>query len=689
MSALNLEGGSNAVITCNSAKFCPNFVIEACPKLAVFYLEGGSLTVDTNCSVLGLFAVEVPISVSTDGEAVTVGTNCLMLGLFTVEVPVSVRTDSIVFTVLANSLILCLCAVEVPVSVFTDGVLVCIGSYCLVLGLFTVEVPVSVFADCEAVTVLTDCLELGLFTIEVPISVSADVIRKCVVNYNHTVAGVLSNEASSNKLVSIFASEVSCYLVSITLEDLTVCGNKSCIDVCICAHRIGYKENPLGIICSCGSDCTTVNCNANISCNRRCGSITDNDCCVSVCFVSRRVVNTGKVRVVDYHNGIVACDVNSSIAAKCAVIYCNVAAYGRSCNVESVLEAFCNYVVNSKNCRLLDNVDCTLGIGSTYNSKILNANLACAVNVNCTGCRGCESVSLTVKDDSLVENKSTVKSYVFKKNNCFACICSCKSVCKRSVTDAVDRCNSIYDTVCTVRIFNTSKSACAHFGSYCFAEYTAGNCRKIFEVAGSVPSTYVNVTAKLTACDRSLEGSCGIGGGNVGRAVYNNVATDCYVHTACIAVTKKVNSIYVSSICGDLTAGDSHFTDVLIVIRILHPNLTENVTAGNVDNVLAGGAVCKSTNGTALSSCDCATLNVENCVTAVAVGKVVNCELVNICSNGKALNSTALNGESSLLVADCGYCISPSSVCSTIEEVRNLTAANAILDDKVATVCNK
>ena len=447
MSVLNLEGGSKAVITCNSAKFCPNFVIEACPKFAVLYLEGRSLTVDTNCSVLGLCAVEVPVAVFTDGEAVSVSTNCLMLGLCAVKVPVAVFTDGVVVTVLTDCLILCFCAVKVPVSIFADGVLVCIGSYCLVLGLFTVKVPVAVFTDSEVVSVLTDCLELGLFTVEVPISVSTDVVRKCVVNQKHTVACILSYKTSGYKLVSIFASEVCSYLVRIATEDLAVCGNKSCINVCICTHRIGYKENPLGIICGCGGDCTTVNCNANVSCNRSCGSITDSDCCKTICLVSRSIVNTGKVRVVYYHNGIVTCDVNSCITAECAVIYCNIAAYGRSRNIKSVLEALCNNIINSKNCCLLDNVDCTLGIGSTYDSKVLNTNRTRTVNINCTVCRRCESVSLTVKDNCLVKNKNAVKSYVLKESNCVAVCCNRESFCKSCIANAVYRCLCLGDNV--------------------------------------------------------------------------------------------------------------------------------------------------------------------------------------------------------------------------------------------------
>ena len=337
-------------------------------------------------------------------------------------------------------------------------------------------------------------------------------------------------------------------------------------------------------------------------------------------------------------------------------------------------------------------VKLNIGCDSDYRSLTVNANEVSIININCSVCCvqydcSCEGVTCTVNGEGLTNLKHACVN-VSKEYDCVACLCCCESISKSSISYAVYRSNSLYDAVISVTVRYASHILCTVFGNV-GSECTTGDCGNSDVFIVSAPSASPNVTVEGTAGYRSCERACCINACEVGRTVYNNVAADCNLHTACITNAVKIDCFNACCVFRNLTAGDIKLTLISRAVGILEPNLTYDLTAANIDNVIICSAVCKSTDGTTLSRSYGAALNVENCIAAVAVGNVVNSELVNIGSSGKALNVTTLNGESSLLVRNCSNCISPSSVCSTVEVVRNLTAAYAIKDSEVAVIFNK
>ena len=173
--------------------------------------------------------------------------------------------------------------------------------------------------------------------------------------------------------------------------------------------------------------------------------------------MKRSIVNTNKLCIVNNNSSVIAGNVDSSIAAELTAVNCNVATTGRVSYIYSILEVFCNYVINSKCCRLLNNVDSTLSIRAANNCEILNANCAVYVNVDCASCSGCDCVTLTVKSDCLIKNNRTVKSKTCKESYCVACLSYLNSLFKSVVTYTVNRSNCSLNYV-VVAFLNKSKS---------------------------------------------------------------------------------------------------------------------------------------------------------------------------------------------------------------------------------------
>ena len=694
MTVLNLKHRSLTVVTgCtyNLTEICPICIRgELSVELTVFNLEGRSFTVLTLRRLAGIVCIlafaDPPVAVLTDVRSLTVCAGRLNLKIGFTDPPVAVCTNVRNLTL---SLYACVGVADEPVAVITNGRSETVCTLCLNAEVGIADPPVAIL-NIRSFAIGSNSLVSGILTVEVPVAVLADVVVKSAADADHTVACVLKEISSACEVGLVFASEVNLSLVNVAGEYFLSAGykDKLCINVCISVLSVADKKRPLNVaVYTCCSDCTTVYSELNAFGYLSRGSIADSDCREAVRLVESRVVHTGKVRIIDSDYSIVTCNINCCITADSAVIYSDVAAYGGSRNVKSVLKSFRLNVINCKGCRLLNNVDCTLGVRSTYDSEVLDTNRACKVHIDRASSRGSKGVSVTVKDDLLVENESCIESYVCDKNDCVACLCCSVSLCDRCIANAVYGSNSLYDAVRAVTVRSTSHTVYAVLGNIAL-EGTAGDCGSCGKFAAG-PSANPNVTVEGTAGYRSCKCACSINAGEVGRTVYNNVAADCNLHTACITVAVEINCFNACRVFGNLTAGDIKLTLVSRGVRILKPNLTYDLAAADIDNVIVSSAVCKSTDRAALSCCDCTALNVENCIATVSVGKVVNSELVNVCSSGKALNSTTLDGESSLLVGDCGNCISPSSVSSTVEVVRNLTAAYAIKDSEVAVIFNK
>ena len=560
--------------------------------MTVFNLEGRSLTVLTLRRLAGVYVADPPVAVITDVRSLAVLTGRLNRCIGCADPPVTVCTDVRNLTCCSNAGI---GLADEPVAVIANvrSLTVCTG--CLNAGVsalaFT-DPPVAVLADVRSQTVGCNCLVLGLFAVEVPVAICTDVVRKCILNNDHTVARFLSDEASYSKLVAILTSEVNNCLIGIAAEDLTVYGNKLGIDEYICLSCAFHKKNELLTVCI----------NYAIGYIKSCISINANYCCLT-------------------------CHAN----------------------------------------------DVSVSDSSIY---------VCYVNSN----RSCDSEVSTINGNVLIDHKRACIK-VCKENNCVTVLCCCVCFLEGCIVNTVYRSNCLYDAECAVTVRYANHVISTVLGNV-GSEGTAGDCGSCGKFAAG-PSANPNVTVEGTAGYRSCKCACSINAGEVGRTVYNNVAADCNLHTACITVAVEINCINACRVFGNLTAGDIKLTLVSGGVRILKPNLTYDLAAADIDNIIVSSAVCKSTDRAALSCCDCTALNVENCIATVSVGKVVNSELVNVCSSGKALNSTTLDGESSLLVGDCGNCISPSSVSSTVEVVRNLTAAYAIKDSEVAVIFNK
>ena len=360
-----------------------------------------------------------------------------------------------------------------PVAVVTDVRSCAVDSLCSHACVGLTNPPVAVL-DIRSFAVGCNSLVSGIFAVEEPVAVFTDVVVKSAADADHAVACIIKKEASACKVRLILTSEVCLDLVCVACEYFLSAGseNELCINVCINVLGTCYHKRPLNVAVSLGGDSTAVYSKVNAVCSN---AGANGNCTKVIRLVYRIVIHTLEVRVINCNYGISPCDINSRITAESTVVYSNVAAYGTCRNVKSILEAFCLYVINSKVYSAIYNVDSALGISCAYDSKVLNSNIACAVNVDCASSRGSKSVSVTVEDNTLVKNEDLAENHVIKKKNCVAVICSSKSLFKSSVAYAVDRSNSLYDAVCAVRIFNTCKAICTKCRIKSYAVATAGD----------------------------------------------------------------------------------------------------------------------------------------------------------------------------------------------------------------------
>ena len=389
-----------AILACNRTEICPLCISgELSVEVTVFNLEGRSLTVLTLRRLAGVYVADPPVAVIADVRSLAVLTGCLNLCIGCADPPVTVGTDVRNLTCCSNAGI---GLADEPVAVIANvrSLTVCTG--CLNAGVsalaFT-DPPVAVLADVRSQAVGCNCLVLGLFAVEVPVAVCTDVVRKCILNNDHTVACFLGDEASYSKLVAILTSEVNNCLIGIAAEDLTVYGNKLGIDEYIRLSCAFHKKNELLTVCinyAIGYIKSCISINANYCClTCHANDVSVSDSSIYVCYVNSNrscdsEVSTinGNVLIDHKHTCIKVCKENNSVTVLCCCV-----CFLEGCIVNTVYRSNCLYdaecAVTVRNANhvistVLGNVCCERTAGDELIIKSCSNRISGAVS-NVTG----------------------------------------------------------------------------------------------------------------------------------------------------------------------------------------------------------------------------------------------------------------------------------------------------------------